>query len=180
MDDSGYESDRRPGALPDPDNPQSWIEQLIGRSLGDVRVHDSTQAGELAARLGARAFAAGRHVYARPELLRPMTPRSVALLAHEMTHAAEQSGAPPAPGRPLSRPAGPAPGPRPAVQRAIATAPAPEASALGAEAQALAAQQDAARPPRGGPVDPQAVADRLYDRLVGELRVDRERQVPGW
>ena len=84
-----------PSGVPDESNLTPWIERLIGRSLGDVRIHDSSQAGTLAGRLGARAFAVGRDVYVRPELLRPLTPRSVALLAHELTHAAEQSGAAP-------------------------------------------------------------------------------------
>lgn len=67
---------------------KQWLQRAAGRSLGDVRVHDSTQAGELARRLGARAFTAGRHVYVRPELVRPFTRRGAALLAHEMWHAA--------------------------------------------------------------------------------------------
>ncbi len=67
---------------------RSWVERVTRRSLSDVRVHDSGQAGQLARRLGARAFAAGRHVYARPELVKPLTPEGAALLAHEMWHAA--------------------------------------------------------------------------------------------
>lgn len=67
---------------------RSWLERLTRRSLNDVRVHDSSQAGQLARRLGARAFAAGRHVYVRPELVKPLTPEGTALLAHEMWHAA--------------------------------------------------------------------------------------------
>src|SRR5947209_1030937 len=82
----------------------AWVQRLIGRALGDVRLHDSTQAGDLAARLGARGEAAGRHVYVRPELLRPRTPHAAALLAHELTHAAEQTGAPALP--PLARGSG--------------------------------------------------------------------------
>lgn len=67
---------------------RSWLERITRRSLNDVRVHDSSQAGQLARRLGARAFAAGRHVYVRPELVKPSTPEGAALLAHEMWHAA--------------------------------------------------------------------------------------------
>ena len=70
----------------------SWVQRITGRSLGDVRIHDSTQAGELARRLGARAFAAGRDIYVRPELVEPLTPEGAALLAHELYHVAEQSG----------------------------------------------------------------------------------------
>lgn len=70
----------------------SWVERVTRRSLGDVRIHDSEQAGQLVRRLGARAFTAGRDVYVRPELLRPFTRESGALLAHELYHVAEQSG----------------------------------------------------------------------------------------
>src|SRR5690348_7655074 len=76
---------------------QAWVERLLGRSLSDVRVHDSSQAGDLARRLGARAFTVGRHVYARPELLRAPAPQAAALLAHELTHTVEQAGTPAAP-----------------------------------------------------------------------------------
>ncbi len=66
----------------------------LGGRIGDVRIHDSRQAGELARRLGARAFTAGRDVYVQPELLRPFTPESAALLEHELFHVAEQTGMP--------------------------------------------------------------------------------------
>src|SRR5687768_13174499 len=127
----GGQPDARGGALP-------WLERLARRSLGDVRIHDSRQAGELARRLGARAFTVGRDVYMHPELASPRTPESEALLAHEMYHVAEQSGL--STGEmPLLRPSAPnvahtngkvgergsparARGARPAVQRAIASA----------------------------------------------------------
>src|SRR5438309_1233498 len=70
----------------------AWLERVTRRSLGDVRIHDSEQAGELVRRLGARAFTAGRDIYVRPELLRPLTRENAALLAHELYHVAEQSG----------------------------------------------------------------------------------------
>jgi hypothetical protein len=71
---------------------QSWLERLKGRALGDIRIHDSAQAGELARRLGARAFTVGRDIYVRSELVDAKTPEGEALLAHEITHAVEQSG----------------------------------------------------------------------------------------
>ncbi len=71
---------------------ESWLERLKGRSLGDIRIHDSAQAGELARRLGARAFTVGRDIYVRSELVDSRMPEGEALLAHEVTHAVEQSG----------------------------------------------------------------------------------------
>lgn len=64
----------------------------IGRSLGDIRIHDSAQAGELVRRLGARAFTVGRDIYVRSDLVNQGTPEGEALLAHEITHAVEQTG----------------------------------------------------------------------------------------
>jgi hypothetical protein len=172
----------RAGGMPGEAHVYPWLERLLGRSLADVRVHDSSQAGALAGRLGARAFAAGRHIYVRPDLLRPLTPQGVALLAHELTHAVEQSGAPAlaAPAMPLLMAGGPgpaAPAP-PAVQRA----PPPgggEHSAVAAESAALRAAQPGA-PSAAPPIDPQAVADRVYRRIVDDLRTDRERHAGGW
>src|SRR5437588_11448681 len=72
---------------------ESLPDRLRSRSLGDIRIHDSEQAGELVRRLGARAFTIGRHVFVRPELAKPGTPKGEALLAHEAYHVAEQTGA---------------------------------------------------------------------------------------
>src|SRR5215212_10081476 len=82
---------------------QSWLERMTGRSMGDIRIHDSAQAGDLARRLGARAFTVGRDIYVRSELVNSGTPEGKALLAHEATHAAEQTGAAPS-DMPLLRP----------------------------------------------------------------------------
>ena len=89
MDDTNYQNeyDEFEGS-----DPREWLERETWRYLGDVRIHDSHQAGELARRLGARAFTVGRDIYVRPELVRPMTRRSASLLAHELYHVAEQTG----------------------------------------------------------------------------------------
>ena len=180
---------------------QPWLERLTRRSLGDVRVHDSRQAGELARRLGARAFTVGRDVYVRSEVATPRTPEGEALLAHEMYHVAEQSGLA-AGDMPLLRPSAqiapatngmaanagrtpPAQGARPAVQRALPSAPAglasSEASAEAVESAALEAQmgrrQEKSLAP---PPDPEQVAERVYSLIVKELLIDRERGAHGW
>jgi len=100
------ETDREQAGTPERAGAGPWVSRLIGRSLSDVRVHDTGQAGDLAGRLGARAFTAGRHVYVQPALVHPLTPQGVALLAHEMTHAVEQTAAAPVAPLPLSAPAG--------------------------------------------------------------------------
>jgi hypothetical protein len=178
------ETEREPdsafaGNPPDRAGAGPWVSRLIGRSLSDVRVHDTSQAGDLAARLGARAFTAGRHVYVQPARVHPLTPEGVALLAHEMTHAVEQTGAAPVAPLPLSAPAGrPAP-----VQRVPAAAsgqPPSEARAVAVEAAALQAQQAPAARRAPAPPDPEEVAERVYRRLVQELLNDRERCARGW
>ncbi len=167
--------------MPSESNLTPWIERLIGRSLGDMRIHDSTQAGVLAGRLGARAFAVGRDVYVRPELLRPLTPRSVALLAHELTHAAEQTGAAPVtdPGSSgLGLPHAPATfsGPSLSVQReTTGGAQGAEARAVAVEAAALQAMQQQPAAKGTAPLDPELVAEEVYRRLLRDLRIGQER-----
>lgn len=185
----------------------SRLERITRRSLGDVRIHDSEQAGELARRLGARAFTAGRHVYVRPELLRPLTPEGAELLAHELYHVAEQSGE----GvtseaiMPLLRPSSPPRGGRGSSERTSAGAgmtggstaagqrkAAPSAnlsvqravsggqSSSEATAEAVAGavgQQPSNKKRKPAPPDPEAVAEIVYRQIVQELLLDRERGV---
>ncbi len=181
----------------------SWLERVTRRSLGDVRIHDSEQAGQLARRLGARAFTAGRHVYVRPELLRPLTHESAALLAHELYHVAEQSGevavSEQQVAMPLLRPslahtraqtgysesaytmsASPSAAPAMPVQRvATTTSGGLSASETTAEAVAGAVAQQT-RPSSGkrkqaAPSDPEVIADLVYAQIARELILDRER-----
>lgn len=180
MDEWGDEQDNGlPPAADSPEGLQPWVERLLGRRLGDVRVHNTTQAGDLARRLGARAFTAGRHVYVRPDLLHPRTPESVALLAHELTHAAEQAGAPP-----ITPPARTGAGPlltahrSAAVQRAVAGgSDAAEGRARGVEAAATIQAQTPRRPaaPPAPPVE--EVAEAVYRLMVRDLLTDQERMV---
>jgi hypothetical protein len=173
-----------------------WLERRLGRSLADIRIHDTALAGQLAARLGARAFTVGRDIYVRPELLRPVTPEGAALLAHEVVHALQQSGAADLP-MPLLRPGTPT-GPRSAqagqvaregasvpvqrqpaggagslpIQRWAAGQPQRELVAEAVEAAALQRRADA------GPqvqIDPEMLADRVYRLMVRELQLDGER-----
>jgi hypothetical protein len=175
----------------------SLLQQLMQR-LGDVRIHDSSLAGDLTRRLGARAFTIGRDVYVRPELLRPMTPRSEALLAHELFHVGEQTGV----GMPLLRPLssslpsaeGSARSSHTSrgsaqVQRAPAAGrPAPaslsssEVSAEAIEAQMVREQaaESVGERATAKPPDPEDVADRVYALMARDLLLDRERAAYGW
>ena len=172
----------------------SLLDQVRQR-LGDVRIHDSGLAGDLTRRLGARAFTVGRDIYVRPDLLRPMTVQSEALLAHELFHVSEQTGV----DMPLLRPSpsvtamssgrggqsvkstrGAA-----SIQRAPASdRPAPastsssEVAAEAIEAQMVrenSGERGSAKSP-----DPEDVADRVYALIALDLQLDRERAAYGW
>jgi len=171
--------DEQPGddeALTAPNALIPWLERQLGRRLGDMRIHDSRQAGELAERLGARAFAVGRDVYVRPELLRQGRARGRALLAHEAMHVAEQTAAPSI--TPPAMPGPALPHPAPAARVAVQRAPpgtvvdAGEQGAQATEGATFADQQQRRRRPRP---DPQAIAEQVYRRLVADARTGRER-----
>jgi hypothetical protein len=67
------------------------MESLLGHELGDVRVHDSRQAAELARRLGGEAFTARNHIFGPSEKLNVVTPEGAGLMAHEITHTIQQT-----------------------------------------------------------------------------------------
>lgn len=171
----------------------AWVQRLVAR-LGNVRIHDTAQAGELAARLGARGFTIGRDVYVRPDLMRPATAQSMGLLAHELFHVGEQAGI----DMPLmTRSVG---GTRAGgngstghgslnVQRAPAANTVP-ASQSGSEIAAEAIESAVVRQgvgananeQQGGsePPSPEAIADKVYGLIARDLMLDRERAAYGW
>jgi hypothetical protein len=67
------------------------IEPRVG-SMRDVRVHDDGVADALARSVQARAFTTGRDVFFARGEYRPNTPAGDRLLAHELTHVAQQRG----------------------------------------------------------------------------------------
>jgi hypothetical protein len=172
------------------------LEQVTGRSMSDIRIHDSAQAGRLAERLGARAFTVGRDIYVRPELADIATPEGAGLLAHEISHALEQTGG--GLDMPLLRPSsysssdGSSSSAPLSVQRmdqttassqsAPASLPASEAraesvEARGASAGGASAGGQRSEQPESTPQAPDAeeLADRVYRLMVEELLIDRER-----
>lgn len=66
------------------------MEPLTGDSLSDVRVHDDSIADKLARSVQARAFTTGRDLFFAGGEYRPGTAGGDQLLAHELTHAAQQ------------------------------------------------------------------------------------------
>jgi hypothetical protein len=70
------------------------VGEHLGEPLDDVRVHDDADAAQLARSVSARAFTTGSDVYFAQGEYRPGTGGGDRLLAHELTHVAQQRGAP--------------------------------------------------------------------------------------
>jgi hypothetical protein len=83
-----------PPGRPLPDGVRAPLEGLLGADLGAVRMHADTRADQLARVLGARAFTAGREIFFRRGEYRPGSLAGQRLLAHELTHTAQQAAAP--------------------------------------------------------------------------------------
>jgi hypothetical protein len=85
------------GGQPLPPVARKVYERFFGADLGQVRVHTGSGAGSHARRMGAEAFTMGSHVFFAPGRYRPETPAGRELLAHELTHVVQQTGAGAAP-----------------------------------------------------------------------------------
>jgi hypothetical protein len=83
---------RSPGRPLDPDARAS-MEPRFGRSFGDVRVHSDAPAAASAEAVNARAYTVGNHVAFGPGQYKFDSPAGQRLLAHELTHVVQQSGA---------------------------------------------------------------------------------------
>jgi len=175
---------------------QQRMEALFGRDLSEVRVHNTQQAGEIAHRLGAEAFAMGSHIFAAPDGLAPGTPRGEALLAHELTHFVQQDQ----PSRSVIQltepdmqtspvaPAFPAQGNVETLPHQVSRAPlqmqlaaeVPPTEPDAMETQALAVEEatreGAAARARPTALDPHEIADRVYRLMRDDLRLERERR----
>jgi hypothetical protein len=142
------------------------LERLLGRPLDDVRVHDHAQAERLTRQLGAEAFTLGRHIYVGRGVAAASTRQALGLLAHESTHAVQQTN--PTSAAPGGERAG-----LPLVQRTRAIQrTSEEQEATDVE---VAAQRPAARP-QPAPIDPDLLTERVYKLLMREARRERERQ----
>jgi len=69
------------------------MEQAFGANFGGVRVHTGEQADGLARSIQAKAFTTGQDVFFRQGAYEPGSRRWEELLAHELTHVVQQSGA---------------------------------------------------------------------------------------
>lgn len=67
------------------------MEPVLGTDLDDVRTHGGYQAEETARQLGARAFTYKGHVFGPDRDLDTSTREGIGLMAHELTHAVQQT-----------------------------------------------------------------------------------------
>ncbi len=73
-----------------PAGERTQMEDHLGCDLGGVRVHADSHAADLSARLSARAFTVGKDVYFGQGEYQPQTQQGRFLIAHELTHVAQQ------------------------------------------------------------------------------------------
>jgi hypothetical protein len=81
---------------------RSRMESAFGHDFSRVRLHHDSAAGQLAGSLNARAFTIGQDVAFAGGEYQPGTPVGDALLAHELAHVVQQSGAQ-APAQPMTK-----------------------------------------------------------------------------
>lgn len=73
---------------------RAQMEGAMGADFSGVRVHTDSRADALGQALGARAFTTGRDVFFRQGEYSPGSAGGRRLVAHELTHVVQQSGAP--------------------------------------------------------------------------------------
>jgi hypothetical protein len=66
------------------------LEQSLGQSLAEVRVHTGAAASSLTSSLNALAFASGTDVFFSAGAYAPQTPAGLGLIAHELAHVIQQ------------------------------------------------------------------------------------------
>ena len=86
----------RGGGQPLPESVRARFEPRFGQDFGGVRVHTGAQAAQVARSVNARAFTVGKDVAFGAGQYSPDTDSGQRLLAHELTHVIQQTGAAPA------------------------------------------------------------------------------------
>jgi hypothetical protein len=85
---------------------EGGFQQEMGESMdhdfSGVRVHTSSEAGDLSQQIGAKAFTTGQDVFLREGAYDPHSRGGQELLAHELTHVVQQSGSTAGSGGPMT------------------------------------------------------------------------------
>jgi hypothetical protein len=71
---------------------QRAMEERMGDSLGDVRIHTGAQAASACESINARAFTVGNHIAFNAGEYDPESPEGQHVLAHELAHVRQQTG----------------------------------------------------------------------------------------
>ena len=74
---------------------RATLESGLGEDFSDVRIHDDSEAHELSKAVSAEAFTTGSDVFFQSGKYDPASSEGHKLLAHELTHVAQQRGARP-------------------------------------------------------------------------------------
>ncbi len=87
-----YEAVRSPGQPLDPST-RTFMEPRLGYDFGEVRVHTDARSAESARAVNARAYTLNREIVFGSGQYRPEDSEGKRLLAHELVHVTQQSGA---------------------------------------------------------------------------------------
>ncbi|ELZ01230.1 hypothetical protein C482_08541 [Natrialba chahannaoensis JCM 10990] len=71
---------------------QRAMEERMGDSFGDVRIHTDAQAAQACEEINARAFTVGNHIAFNDGEYDPTSPEGQHILAHELAHVRQQTG----------------------------------------------------------------------------------------
>ncbi|MBN1934497.1 MAG: DUF4157 domain-containing protein [Anaerolineae bacterium] len=80
----------RSGGQPLDEAVQTSIGQAMGTDFGQVRVHTSPESDALNRQIGAEAFTTAQDIFFRQNAYAPHTAEGQRLIAHELTHVAQQ------------------------------------------------------------------------------------------
>jgi hypothetical protein len=80
------------GGQPLPESARRYFEPRFGSSFNDVRIHDNSQAADIAKSINAKAFTKGQDIVFGAGQYSPETSEGKYLLAHELAHVVQQEG----------------------------------------------------------------------------------------
>ncbi|MFN8499782.1 MAG: DUF4157 domain-containing protein [Anaerolineae bacterium] len=86
-------SSQKGSGSPLPDSVRSSMEPRFGADFGDVRIHTGSEAVQMNREVSAQAFTHGHDIYMGEGKYSPDTSEGQHLLAHELTHVVQQTGA---------------------------------------------------------------------------------------
>jgi uncharacterized protein DUF4157 len=120
---------------------QAELGSAMGEDFSDVRIHDDAPAHELSKSVSAEAFTTGSDVFFKSGRYDPGSSEGRKLLAHELTHVAQQRGATPASELTVSEPSDAAEVEASEVADRISSAP-PSSSAAPATVSRAAEEEE--------------------------------------